>query len=264
MRRRRGGEQGDDAADLLGKILRPRPCRRDGRRDTCLSLVVALEFALRVRGGARRVLELGPEPADEAAFLFSRAFGIERDEPFEQPLIQLPHRVISRRRRRRVAVDDLHQRREVVDVAEFFSTGSAGVAAGAEVPLEVADPEDELGDGGGARVELDAEELVRIDGGLPVSSEQLLVAELLARVEHFAFEALHVFEGDVEEIAGAAGGVEDADFAELVVERREAWPALRRCPSSCPSRRAWRRRSRTSSHSARSGSMTVGRTSRST
>src|SRR5271157_2595250 len=35
---------------------------------------------------------------------------------------------------------------------------------GAEVPLEVADPQHKLGDGGGAGVDLDAEELVRVNG----------------------------------------------------------------------------------------------------
>ena len=36
--------------------------------------------------------------------------------------------------------------------------------ARAEVPLQIADPQHQFGDGGGARVDLDAEELVRIDG----------------------------------------------------------------------------------------------------
>lgn len=36
-------------------------------------------------------------------------------------------------------------------------------------------------------------------------------------VEDFAFEPLHVFERDVEEVAGAAGGVEDAGGAQFVV-----------------------------------------------
>jgi hypothetical protein len=36
--------------------------------------------------------------------------------------------------------------------------------------------------------------------------------------ENFAFEALHVFEGDVEEVAGATGGIQDAGVAELAME----------------------------------------------
>ncbi len=89
---------------------------------------------------------------------------------------------------------------------------------GAEVPLQVADPEDQFGDGGGARVELEAEELVRVDGEAVEFEALLRVAELGEGVEDFAFEPLQVFERDVEEIAGAAGGVEDADGAEFVVE----------------------------------------------
>jgi hypothetical protein len=36
--------------------------------------------------------------------------------------------------------------------------------------------------------------------------------------EDFAFEPFHVLESDVEEIAGAAGGIEDFDQAELAVK----------------------------------------------
>ena len=51
------------------------------------------------------------------------------------------------------------------DVLEGSEDGVGGEAAGAsEVPLEVADPEDEFGDGGGAGVYFEAEELVGVDG----------------------------------------------------------------------------------------------------
>ena len=52
---------------------------------------------------------------------------------------------------------------DVLELAED-RLGGHGFAEGAKVPLEVADPQDEVGDGGGTRVDLDAEELVRIDG----------------------------------------------------------------------------------------------------
>ena len=92
------------------------------------------------------------------------------------------------------------------------------MAVGAEVPLQVADPEDNLGDGGGSGVDFQPQELVRVDG-VALHFEQVLAgAEVGERAQHFAFEALHVFERDVEEVAGAAGGVEDADCAQLVVE----------------------------------------------
>ncbi len=46
----------------------------------------------------------------------------------------------------------------------------------------------------------------------------LLVAEVFEGGEDFAFEPLQVLQGDVEEIAGAAGGIENAHFAEAAVE----------------------------------------------
>ena len=52
---------------------------------------------------------------------------------------------------------------DVVEVAQD-RLGGGGLPVGAEVPLQVADPEHQLGDGGGPGVELDAEELVRVDG----------------------------------------------------------------------------------------------------
>jgi hypothetical protein len=79
--------------------------------------------------------------------------------------------------------------------------------------LEVADPEDEVGYDGCSRVEVDAEELVRVDG-----VELLRLAEGGEGFEDFAFEALEVFEGDVEKVSGAAGGVEDEGVAELAME----------------------------------------------
>ena len=91
------------------------------------------------------------------------------------------------------------------------------MAAGAVVPLEVADPKDEFGDGGGARVDFDAEELVWIDAKVLHLEGEFAIAIFFELEEDFAFEAFHVLEGDVEEIAGAAGGIEDFDLAEFVV-----------------------------------------------
>ena len=140
---------------------------------------------------------------------------------------------------------------DVVEVAQH-RLGGGGAAVGAEVPLQVADPEHQLGDGGGPGVELDAEELVRVDGVAVEAEGGLGLAHLLEEVGDLAFEALHGFEGDVEEVAGAAGGVEDAGRAELAVEgvqggaglaargRRRRGGGRRRGRS--PSRRAGARR----------------------
>ena len=150
-----------------------------------------------------------------------------------------------------------------LDVVEVLDDGlgRGDAAAGAEVPLEVADPQDQLGDGGGARVHLEAEELVRIDGEAGHFQRGLLVAEPVEGVEDFAFEALEVLQGDVEEIAGAAGGVEDARL------RRGGGGSAalrRRLPSCLPWRSRVTAAALAASHSARSGSTTVGMTRRST
>ena len=100
----------------------------------------------------------------------------------------------------------------------MMGCGGRTLAAGAEVPLQVADPEDELGDGGGAGVDFDAEELVRVDGGALHLQHRLAFAQGVEGVEHLALEPLEVFEGDVEEVAGAAGGIEHAQPAEALVE----------------------------------------------
>jgi hypothetical protein len=106
------------------------------------------------------------------------------------------------------------------DVAEVLEDRlrRQAAAAGAEVPLQVADPEHQFGDGGGARVEFEAEELLRVDGQAFGFEALLAAPESVQLVEHFAFEALHVFERHVEEIRRAAGRVEDANLAQAVVE----------------------------------------------
>src|SRR3546814_10077665 len=55
--------------------------------------------------------------------------------------------------------------------------------------------------------------------GVAVELQQVLVvAELGERLHHLAFQPLHQLQGDVEEVAGAAGRVEHAGGAELAVE----------------------------------------------
>ncbi len=89
---------------------------------------------------------------------------------------------------------------------------------------------------------------------------ELAIAVFFEFEEDFAFEAFHVFEGDVEEIAGAAGGVEDFDLAEFVVPVADFFGGfVERAGASVGEGGG-----ADDSHSARSGSITVGRTRRST
>jgi hypothetical protein len=96
--------------------------------------------------------------------------------------------------------------------------GGRPAAAGAEVPLQVADPQHEFGDGGGARIDFEAEELVRVDREAFGFELRLAVADVVQLVEHFAFEALQVFQRDVQKVAAAAGRVEHAQAAQALVE----------------------------------------------
>lgn len=89
-----------------------------------------------------------------------------------------------------------------------------GAAAGAEMPLQVADPQDQFGDGDGARVDFEAEKLVRIDG----FESHLLFAEIDEGFQHLAFQPLHQFHRDIKEISRAAGRVKNPRGAKAVVE----------------------------------------------
>ncbi len=99
--------------------------------------------------------------------------------------------------------------------------GHGAVAAGADVPLQVADPQHEFGQRSGAGVDFEAEKLLRGDGFAFEREFVLGFAKGGKLVEHFAFEALEVFEGDVEEVAAAAGGVEHAQGAQAVMKAAE-------------------------------------------
>ena len=86
------------------------------------------------------------------------------------------------------------------------------------MPLQIADPQHQLGDGGGARIELDAEELVRVDGVAFERRETLLAAERGQRLQYLALQSFEQFERDIEEIAGAAGRIEHAGLAQPGME----------------------------------------------
>jgi hypothetical protein len=90
-------------------------------------------------------------------------------------------------------------------------------AAGAEVPLQIADPQHQFGHGGGARVDFQPEKLVRVDAQT-FGFQRHRGAQFAGLVQHFAFQPLQVFQRDVQEVAAAAGRVEYADVAQLMVK----------------------------------------------
>ena len=92
------------------------------------------------------------------------------------------------------------------------------VAAGAQVPLQIADPQHQFGDGRGPRVDLDAVELLGPHDLALQFQKRLLLAQLAHHLQHFAFQPLQVFQGDIEKVARTARGVEDADAGESALE----------------------------------------------
>jgi hypothetical protein len=96
--------------------------------------------------------------------------------------------------------------------------------------LEVADPEHQVGDGGGAGADLDAPELVRIDRQPEPLEGGLGLAEAPERVQDFPFQPLQVLQGDVQEVPRAARGVEDRGVAERAEEVADLIAGLGQLP----------------------------------
>jgi hypothetical protein len=87
------------------------------------------------------------------------------------------------------------------------------VSSGTKVPLQITNPKDEISERCGSRIDVDAKKLVRVNSATHMFKRGLGVAERGERFKNFTFETLEVFESNVEEVAGAAGGIEDADIA---------------------------------------------------
>src|ERR1035437_1369331 len=96
--------------------------------------------------------------------------------------------------------------RKLPVMGEGFGGGAEAVEAD---PLEPADPDGHLGEVEGIGVDLDAVELPGADGG-EVGTDAFFHAE----EDDFFFEIFEFEERDVEEVAGAAGGVENLDGLE--------------------------------------------------
>ena len=93
--------------------------------------------------------------------------------------------------------------------------------AGLRVHLVIHEPEGDLGDAHGPFADLDAVELIDIDGGEP----GLAAADGEQFAEHLGLQRAQFAVGEDEEIAAAAGGVEELEVAELFVETLHAGAA---------------------------------------
>ena len=87
------------------------------------------------------------------------------------------------------------------------------------VPLQTADPENHFGDLRCARILLDAEKLLRVDGEALDVKKRLLVVEIVAQeVQHLALKTFQMLHGDVEKIPGAGRRIENAEMVEMVMK----------------------------------------------
>ena len=66
---------------------------------------------------------------------------------------------------------------------------------------------------------------MRIDGE-GFEAQRFLPAQLHQHVQHFAFKAFHQFQRDIEKVSGAAGRVQHARFAQLVMEGPQRFDTL--------------------------------------
>ena len=106
-----------------------------------------------------------------------------------------------------------------VAVVVHHRLGDALLAAGADLPLQPADPQHQLGQRRRARVQLDAEHLAQRDrAALHPELPLRRLAQRLQPVEHLALQPLQVFQRHVQEIAAAAGRIEHPHMAEPVME----------------------------------------------
>ncbi len=106
--------------DLRGQRGRPRAALAGfgGNRNFFTGVDLKLLSRPRFRLAGYRNLELGPQPADQAALFFGGALGVERHKPFEQRVVERALAVFARRRRaaragRSVTVHHFQQRREI-------------------------------------------------------------------------------------------------------------------------------------------------------
>ncbi len=78
---------------------------------------------------------------------------------------------------------------------------------GSEMPLQVTNPKHQFSNRRSAGIDLKPEELMWIDAVRAQPAQGFLAAEIEQRLQHFAFQPLHQFQRDVEEVASAAGGI---------------------------------------------------------
>ena len=97
---------------------------------------------------------------------------------------------------------------------------------GFDLPFEIADPQDEIGNRHGAVVDFEAVELARVYRFAIHHEARFVFTEAFSRLQHFAFQPLHQFQRHIKEVSRAAGRIKHAGGAELVVESLDGFQSL--------------------------------------
>ena len=99
------------------------------------------------------------------------------------------------------------------------STSCAERLRESDVGLVVGQPQRDLGDAGGEFLDLDAVELVDVELGKPVHVVERHFALAAAKLyQDFEFQLAEFAVGEDEEVAAAAGGIEETELGQLVVK----------------------------------------------
>ena len=104
------------------------------------------------------------------------------------------------------------------DVLAVAQHGVRERQAGPPRPLEVPEPQDQIRDDLGARVHLQPQELFGHDPHASHFHGNLGVPQVGQLTDHFGLQGLQQVEGDVKEVPGSAGGVQDPQVAQPALE----------------------------------------------
>ena len=86
-------------------------------------------------------------------------------------------------------------------------------------PLQIADPQNQLGDDRGAGIDLQPQELARRHGDALHVEQHLAAADLPAHLQHLGLQAHQMLQADVEEVARSAGRIEHAQARQAALKR---------------------------------------------
>jgi len=99
------------------------------------------------------------------------------------------------------------------------------------MPLQVTNPQNHFGNGRGARIDFEAEKLVRVNGVRRAHFQFETFPELTGKIQDFAFQPFQMFQRDVKEIPRTARGIKHLQFAKLPMESIDEFARLINFPA---------------------------------